>query len=123
MSVSRLRSYWQLRMASWVRRRQGLDVLPVVLQRRRIYILPTRAGLGFTLMLFFMLVAGLNYANSIALFLTFLLAGFGLITMHQCHRNLMGTCLRGVTALPTFARRPGTLQLTLQNPIRAARFR
>ena len=110
-------------MASWVRRRQGLDALPVTLQRRRIYILPTRAGLGFTLLLFFMLVAGLNYANSIALFLTFLLAGFGLITMHQCHRNLMGTCLHGATALATFAGRPGTLQLTLRNPDRAARFR
>jgi len=121
MSVSRLRTYWQLRMASWVRRRQGVDVLPVVLQRRRIYILPTRAGLAFALLLLFMLLASLNYANSIALFLTFLLAGFGLITMHQCHRNLMGTRLHGATVLPTFARRPGTLQLTLQNPVRAAR--
>ncbi len=118
-----VRTYWQLRMASWVRRRQGLDTLPVTLQRRRIYILPTRAGLGFTLLLFFMLVAGLNYANSIALFLTFLLAGFGLITMHQCHRNLMGTCLHGAAALPTFARRPGTLLLTLQNSVRSPRFR
>ena len=29
-----------------------------------------------------MLLAGLNYANSIALLITFLLAGFGMIAMH-----------------------------------------
>ena len=30
---------------------QGADRLPVVLQRRRLYILPTRAGSGFALLL------------------------------------------------------------------------
>ncbi len=123
MSLSRLRSKWQLRMASWVRRRQGLDVLPLTLQRRRIYILPTRAGVGFMLLLLLMLVAGLNYANSLALLLTFLLVGFSLVSMQQCHRNLLGTCLQGATALPTFARRPGALQLVLENPLATARFR
>ena len=34
-------------MAQWVRRRQGTDRLPVTLERRRLYILPTRAGLAF----------------------------------------------------------------------------
>jgi uncharacterized protein (DUF58 family) len=123
MSLSRLRGYWQLRMASWVRRRQGLDVLPLTLQRRRIYILPTRAGVGFMLLLFLMLVAGLNYANSLALFLTFLLVGFGLVAMQQCHRNLLGTCLQAAIALPTFARRPGALQLAFENPSSLPRLR
>ncbi len=61
------------RMARWVRRRQGEDRLPVTLQRRRLYILPTRAGSGFAVLLLAMLVAGLNYANSLALLLTFVL--------------------------------------------------
>ncbi len=122
MRALRLRGYLQRRMADWVRRRQGLDALPLTLQRRRIYILPTRAGMGFALLLFFMLVAGLNYANSLALFLTFLLAGFGLVTMHQCHRNLLGTCLFAAAAPPTFARRAGNLQLTLANSAPATRY-
>jgi hypothetical protein len=75
----------------WIRKRQGPDCLPLTLSRRRLYILPTRAGVGFGLLLVLMLVAGLNYANSIALFLTFLLAGFTLVTLHQCHRNLLGS--------------------------------
>lgn len=74
-----------------MRRRQGLDHLPVRLERRRIYILPTRGGLAFGGLLLLMLLAGLNYTNSLALFLTFLLTAFALVVMQLCHRNLLGT--------------------------------
>jgi uncharacterized protein (DUF58 family) len=109
------------RIAAWVRRRQGEDVLPVTLARRRLYILPTRAGLAFGLLWFLMLLAGLNYGNSLALFLTFLLAGFALVAMHECHRNLLGTTLVAVSAPPMFARGTGALALTFGNAARAAR--
>jgi uncharacterized protein (DUF58 family) len=102
-------------MAAWIRRRQGEDALPLTLHRRRVYILPTRAGLGFVALLFFMLLAGLNYANSLALFLTFLLSGFVLVTMNLCHRNLLGASLYAAIAAPTYATRPGSLRLTLGN--------
>jgi uncharacterized protein (DUF58 family) len=110
-------------MAEWIRRRQGPDALPLTLQRRRLYILPTRAGVGFAVLLFFMLVAGLNYANSLALFLTFLLTGFALVAMHQCHRNLLGTSLASALATPTFARQPGHVQLVLENSSPLQRYR
>jgi uncharacterized protein (DUF58 family) len=109
-------------MAAWIRRRQGDDTLPLILQRRRVYILPTRAGWGFLILLLFMLIAGLNYANSLALFLTFLLSGFVLVTMNLCHRNLLGTRLHAATAPPTFASRPGSLRLTFENQAAAARY-
>jgi len=102
-------------MAQWMRRRQGTDRLPVTLERRRLYILPTRAGLAFTALLFLMLLAGLNYANSLALFLTFLLTGFALVVMQQCHRNLLGTEVVAAIAPAVFARSTGALQLTLGN--------
>ena len=70
-----------------------------------------------------MLIAGLNYANSLALFLTFLLSGFALVTMHLCHRNLLGALLSAADAPPTFAQRPGTLRLTLENSAAVPRFR
>ena len=105
------------RMARWMRRRQGVDRLPVVLERRRLYILPTRAGLAFTALLFLMLLAGLNYANSLALFLTFLLTGFVLVVMQQCHRNLLGTEVVAGIAPAVFARSTGALQLTLGNTL------
>jgi uncharacterized protein (DUF58 family) len=110
-------------MAAWIRRRQGDDALPLTLQRRRLYILPTRAGLGFLVLLLFMLLAGLNYANSLALFLTFLLSGFVLVTMNLCHRNLLGTALNAAIAPPTYATRAGSLRLTLENTTSLPRYR
>ncbi|MFO7275996.1 MAG: DUF58 domain-containing protein [Pseudomonadota bacterium] len=116
-----MRLHLRERAARWALRRQGPDVLPVTLTRRRLYVLPTRAGLGFALLLFAMLIAGLNYANSLALFMTFLLGGFALVTLHQCHRNLLGIDVLGVGTMPTFAGRPGTLRISLGNPSGAAR--
>jgi uncharacterized protein (DUF58 family) len=119
----RVKQLLRKRMAAWVRRRQGADTLPLTLERRRLYILPTRAGLGFLTLLLFMLIAGLNYANSLALFLTFLLSGFVLVTMQLCHRNLLGTSLYAASVPPTFAQRAGNLRLTLENPAVAPRYR
>jgi len=109
------------RMATWVRRRQGEDVLPVTLARRRLYILPTRAGMAFGFLWALMLLAGLNYGNSLALFFTFLMAGFALVAMHDCHRNLLGITLVSVSAPAVFARGTGALLLTLENPASGAR--
>jgi uncharacterized protein (DUF58 family) len=103
------------RTQAWMRRRQGLDQLPARLEQRRLYILPTRGGLAFTALLFLMLLAGLNYANSLALFLTFLLTGFALVVMQQCHRNLLGIEVVAAIAPAVFARSTGMLQLTLGN--------
>jgi uncharacterized protein (DUF58 family) len=90
---------------------------------RRIYILPTRAGWGFAFLLLCMFVAGLNYSNSTALFFTFWLAGFALVGLHLCHRNLLGIALQGATAVPAFAGDAGRLELTLDNPAPLMRLR
>ena len=121
-SKNRLRRFFGSRAAAWARRRQGVDVTPVTLQSRRVYILPTTGGMAFAAMLVVMSIAGVNYGNSLALFLTFLLAGFELVSMHQCHRNLVRTVLISATALPTFARTPGNLRVTLQNDAKFHRY-
>jgi uncharacterized protein (DUF58 family) len=101
------------RLGAWMRRRQGEDRLPVTLERRRLYILPTRAGVTFAALLFLMLLAGLNYANSLALFLTFVLGGFVLVVMQQCHRNLLGTQVCTLSAPAVFAGAPARVLLSL----------
>lgn len=122
-AVAKLRERLRERAAEWARRRQGADRLPLTLARRRLYILPTRAGMAFGALVLTMLIAALNYANSLALLLAFLLAGFALVAMHECHRNLLGLSLLEAAAPPLFAGSAGTLQLTLQNASRAARYR
>ncbi len=116
------RQFLRARIAEWARRRQGPDAPPFIFHSRRIYILPTRLGMAFSAMLVVMLIAGLNYANSAAMFLTFLLGGFALVSMHQCHRNLLRTSFITASAPPVFAGAPGVLHITLGNDARFARY-
>ncbi|MGH8124399.1 MAG: DUF58 domain-containing protein [Rhodanobacteraceae bacterium] len=70
-------------------RRRRPEALPVRLDRRRIYIVPTSAGFGFALLLVVMLVGALNYQNNSALLLTCMLgaalAGSMLLTWRELH--------------------------------------
>jgi len=88
----------------------------VTLTRGRIYILPTRLGIAFGVMLFAMLLGSLNYGNNLGLALTFLLASLALVTMHACHRNLDGLTVSGAGTDPPFAGQAATFRLGLRNP-------
>lgn len=122
-AIATVRERFRQRAAEWARRRQGPDRLPLALGRQRLYILPTRAGIGFGALVLTMLAAGLNYTNSLALLLAFLLVGFALVAMHECHRNLLGMSLLEAAAAPLFAGSTGTLRLTLANGSRLPRYR
>jgi uncharacterized protein (DUF58 family) len=111
----RLRELFDRRMRQWSINRHGPDRLPLTVVRRRVYILPTRFGLLYGLIIFGMLLAGLNYDNNLALALTFTLAALGVVAMHYCHRNLAGLELKAVEAEPVFAGQPGTVRLELLN--------
>jgi len=102
-------------VGAWARARQGEDTLPLTLRPRRIYILPTRAGVIAAVLLFLMLLAGLNYNNSLALLLCFLLSGVALVSMYECHRTLLGLKVLTVHLEPTFAGRTGELTLHFVN--------
>ena len=73
-------------VSAWARSRQGEDRAPLMLQPRRIYILPTRAGhrrgAGCCWSCCW---PAMNYENSLALLLCFLLAGIALVSMYECH--------------------------------------
>ncbi len=101
--------------AAWARKRQGPDAHVVALGRRRIYILPTRFGIVFAAMVFTMLLGSLNYGASLGFALTFLLAGLGLVVMHHCHNNLLGTEIRFLGAAPVFAGERAEFRIALLN--------
>ncbi|WP_432261626.1 DUF58 domain-containing protein [Cupriavidus sp. TMH.W2] len=62
----------------------------VLLDRRHLYILPTRGGSGFAVVLGAMLLTSLNYNVSLGFALTFMLAGIGMSCMWLAYRNLLG---------------------------------
>ncbi|SOY58364.1 conserved hypothetical protein, DUF58 [Cupriavidus taiwanensis] len=61
----------------------------VLLDRRHLYILPTRGGAGFAVVLAAMLMTSLNYNISLGFALTFMLAGIGMSCMWLAYRNLL----------------------------------
>ncbi len=108
--------------AAWARRRQGADTHSVALGRRRIYILPTRFGIVFGAMTFAMLLGSLNYGVNLGFTLTFLLAGLGLVVMHHCHNNLLGTRIRFLGAAPVFAGEHAEFRIGVSNETATPRY-
>lgn len=85
------------------------------LNLRRIYILPTASGMLFTLTLIVMLLGAINYDNSLAHALTFLIASLMLIAIVHTYRNLAGVTLGSAPAEPVFAGEHAHFPLTLDN--------
>jgi len=92
-------------------RRHGRDNLPISINRRRIYILPTRFGFMLGAILGAMLVAGLNYNSNLALAFAFLMSSMALVTMHHCNRNMLRLSVDATTEVDAFAGREALLEL------------
>lgn len=115
--LSRLRR----KSRAWVRKRHGTDADPLILSGRRIYIVPSALGIAFALMLFAMFLGAMNYANNLALGLTFLLGALALTAMHYCHRNLAGVHIRSAASDPVFAGQTARFRIALENTAPLAR--
>ena len=68
--------------------RQKVERGTVTLTQRRIFILPTRRGVGFSVLLLLMLVGDINYGLSLGYVLTFLLATMAVMSMLYAFRNM-----------------------------------
>ena len=74
----------------------------ILLHNRRLYILPTRFGYLFALMLLVLFLAAINYQNSMAFVLTFMLTALAIISLWQTHKNLLGIEISLQTPRPVF---------------------
>lgn len=88
---------------------------PGHLQRRRIYIFPTRQGLLFAAVLLVMLIGAINYSNSLAYLLAFTLGSVFLVCMLHTYRNLRGLVLSIKPAPPVFAGGEARFPILLDN--------
>ncbi len=110
------------RVQRWALKRQGGDSHVTRLQSRRIYILPTGVGFVFALMTFAMLLGSMNYNNNLSFVLTFLLAGLGLVSMHQCQRNQVGLELSFAGVDPVFAGQSAQFRIAITNRSKNSRY-
>lgn len=103
-----------LRQRGWaLARPRRPETLPQRLDRRRIYVLPTRFGLFVSTVLLAMLLGALNYNNNPALLLALLLAAAAVASTIAAHLQLAGLSLDAVSAEPVAAGQPLRLRLTL----------
>jgi uncharacterized protein (DUF58 family) len=91
------------RFAQWLSRRHGVQTTTIELDRQRIYILPSGYGYAFCGVLLVMLLWAINYANSLAFVLTFLLGAVALNAMWRTHNNLLRLRITPGSAEPVFA--------------------
>ena len=75
----------------------------VSLDQRKIFILPTRQGIYFVFLICAMVIAGINYQNSLIFALAFLLFSLFMVGMLHTYRNLSGLTLVAGTSYPAFA--------------------
>ena len=79
------------------------EPLPLRIGRRRIYVLPTRFGLFYGLLVLAMVLGALNYNNNPALLLALLLGAAGLASLIASHLQLSGLQVEAITAEPVHA--------------------
>ena len=94
---------------------QSDGTAPTRLGQRRVFILPTGAGLLFAVALVVMLIGAINYTLALGHALVFLLAGIGLTGMVHTFRNLHGLTIAPGRCEPVFAGETAHFQLILGN--------
>lgn len=96
-----------------LRWRHAYERLPITLNQRRIYIVPSGFGLFFGVMMLAVLAGALNYNNNGALLFALLPSCLAAISMLQTFRNLDRLSLVQITADPVFAGEAVQLELHL----------
>jgi len=120
MSKSRLLNIF--RHSKFIARRRQLQKPPLCLHRLNIFILPTRAGLFFCLVLLLMLIGAINYNNSLAFMLTFLLGSTVVITIFHTYRNLWRLRFTPGDVTPVFCNQTLQIPLRIENYGEPCRF-
>lgn len=87
-SIQALRKKWYL---PWLDRRIP-PAKEVELNRKRIFIFPSKFGFAFCFLMLVMLVLAINYQNNMAYLLVFFMASLFFVTLHHSYNNLSGLC-------------------------------
>jgi uncharacterized protein (DUF58 family) len=110
------------RRAAWRSKATARDRGDVLLGQRRVYILPTRAGLGFAVLLLVLLIGSVNYNLGLGFGLTFVAAACAVVDMLATTRNLAGLTLRAGRAPDVFAGEEAPFALHVLNHSRLDRY-
>jgi uncharacterized protein (DUF58 family) len=105
----------------WLGRRRAVEQREVVLVRRRIFVMPTRFGVLFAIVLMLLLVGSINYTLSLGYLLTFLLTALAVSAILHTYRNIAGLRISAGRTPAVFAGDVAHFQIRVDNPARAER--
>ncbi len=101
--VKPIKTLFQKRFDKWIDKRIPLQTEQLKLSRKSIYILPTKFGFLFGLILVAMLVGSINYEINMGFLLTFLFSAIFFIGMLQSYKNFNTVTLAPQPIKPVFA--------------------
>ena len=123
-----LQAWYRTQRARWLAQRDGSKggggegAADFTLTGRRVFILPTRPGLAFVLLLLAMLVGALNYNLGLGFALTFFAGACAVADMVLTTRNLVGLTLAPGRTQAVFAGDEASFELLLLNRTQRARY-
>lgn len=94
---------------------------PIVLNQRRVFILPTKTGLGMVLTISLLLMIAFVYNNNLAYLLGFMLASVFFVGILHTFKGLAGLVVQAGYAPPVFAGEPAAFSITITNPDQQSR--
>lgn len=110
------------RIGAWLLRPGHREAGTVTLTQRRIYILPSRAGVLFGATVVVMLLGCMNYNLGLGYILTFLVSGVGVVSLLHTYRNQAHLQLKAGRPEAVFAGDDAVFPVLLTNPNQLDRF-
>ncbi len=81
------------------------------LSNRRIFIMPTRAGMGYLLVVLVLWLTGTNFGNNLVLALAFFLSALFVVCIHHAFFNVSGLRVESLRSAPCFLGEDGEVEL------------
>jgi uncharacterized protein (DUF58 family) len=117
-----LRQFVRKKANRWLFQLREAEPGEVFLNRRRVFIVPTGAGLGFAVLLIVLLIGSTNYSLGLGFALTFLLAMCGMVDMLYTFRNLAYLHLVPGASASVFAGDEARFELRVANRTKLDRY-
>jgi uncharacterized protein (DUF58 family) len=117
-----LEAAWIKRVERWIEHKRPVDDAQITLDRKRIYILPSKPGLVFAVILTIMGLTAINYQLSLGYMLVFMLVGIAWASMFSTFGHLHKLQLLSGKVDSVFAGELAPLSLTVRNPSKRIRY-
>jgi len=119
--MTNLKSWVKQRYEYWLNRRLPVSC-EITLTQKRIFILPSKIGVLFMVMLILLLVTGINYQNNLILTVGFLLISVFITSIISTYQNISSLVIKANAAQPVFEGETIHLPLTVHNPTQSNKF-